>query len=143
MSEDFIAKSQITINIPIAKLWDAFINPATIKKYMFNTEVTSDWKEGSPIFWRGIWKDKPYEDKGIILKFVPEQTLQYSHYSPLTGAPDVPESYHTVTIELSPEAGGTQVTLTQDNNSTDEERQHSQQMWDSMLDGLKKLLESA
>jgi hypothetical protein len=33
------------------------------------------------------------------------------------------------------------VTLSQDNNATDEAREHSEQNWRMMLDGLKKLLE--
>ncbi|HEX9242589.1 MAG TPA: SRPBCC domain-containing protein, partial [Anaeromyxobacter sp.] len=54
-----------------------------------------------------------------------------------------PENYHTVTIELSSGSGGTQVVLTQDNNATEEAKQHSQENWEMMLAGLKKLLESA
>jgi hypothetical protein len=64
---------------------------------MFGT----DWKEGSPIVWQGEWQGKAYQDKGTILKIDQERVLQYSHFSPLSGQPDVPESYHTVTIELS------------------------------------------
>jgi hypothetical protein len=28
-------------------------NPEIIKQYMFGTNVISDWKEGSPIVWKG------------------------------------------------------------------------------------------
>jgi uncharacterized protein YndB with AHSA1/START domain len=101
MVENLIAKSSITVNVPVAKMWDALVNPSIIKQYMFGTEVVSDWKVGSPIVWKGIWKDKPYEDKGVILKIMPEQTLQYTHFSPLSGDPDVPENYHTLTYKLS------------------------------------------
>lgn len=142
MGNNLIAKSSITINVPVEKVWDALVNPLIIKQYMFGTEVISDWKENSPIVWKGIWKEKPYEDKGIILKLVPEKILQYTHFSPLSGTADVPENYHTMTYELSDVGEHTEVSLTQDNNSSEEELQHSQQMWDSMLAGLKKLLEN-
>jgi hypothetical protein len=33
------------------------------------------------------------------------------------------------------------VTLTQDNNPTEEARRHSEENWSMMLDGLKKLVE--
>ena len=102
MNDTFIAKAQVEINAPIANVWDALVDPATIKQYMFGTNVVSDWHEGAPIVWRGEWEGKPYEDKGKILQLKPEYVLQYSHFSPLSGQPDVPENYHTVTIELSP-----------------------------------------
>jgi uncharacterized protein YndB with AHSA1/START domain len=142
MIENLIAKSSISVNVPVIKVWDALTKPSIIKKYMFGTEVVSDWKVGSSIVWKGIWKDKPYEDKGVILKIVPGQTLQYTHFSLLSGAPDVPENYHTLTYELSAEGDNTRVLLSQDNNSTEEDLKHSQQMWNSMLAGLKKLLEN-
>ena len=142
MEKNLIAKSSIIINVPVAKVWDALVNPTVIKQYMFGTEVVSDWKENSPIVWKGIWNEKPYEDKGTILKLIPEKTLQYTHFSALSGATDIPENYHTLTYELSGVGGHTEVSLSQDNNSSEEDLKHSQQMWDSMLDGLKKLLES-
>lgn len=141
MENNLIAKSSITINVPVTKVWDALTNPSIIKQYMFGAEVVSDWKENTPIVWKGIWKEKPYEDKGVILKIVPEHILQYTHFSPLTGDADIPEHYHTLTYELSEANGHTGISLTQDNNSNEEDLKHSQQMWDSMLAGLKKLLE--
>ena len=137
-----IAKSSIAIDAPRAKVWHALTDPATIAKYMFGAKVESDWREGRTITWKGEWKGKPYEDKGKILKMKPEQTLQYSHYSPMSGAPDVPESYHTVTIDLSGKGDRTDVTLTQDNNASDAEREHSEQNWTTMLQSLKKVVES-
>src|SRR5690242_4971014 len=117
-----LAKAYTTINAPPAKVWDALVTPATIKKYMFGTDVTSDWKEGSKITWKGEWEGKSYEDHGKILQLKPGKKIQYSHFSPLTGKPDIPENYHTVTVELSPKGNQTDVHLTQDNNATDEER---------------------
>src|SRR5437763_13862494 len=103
MAKDFIAKASATIKAPVAKVWDALVDPKKIKQYMFGTEMVSSWKEGSPVTWKGEWQGKPYEDKGKILKLQPERVLQYSHFSPLSGLPDKPENYHTVTIELSPQ----------------------------------------
>jgi len=141
MKNTLIAKAHITISAPIAKVWDALVNPEMIKQYMFGTNAVSDWKEGSPIVWKGEWEGKPYEDKGVILQLKPERVLQYSHFSPLAGQADVPANYHTVTIELSPEEKGTILRLSQDNNSTEKDREHSEKMWGMMLTGLKKVLE--
>jgi uncharacterized protein YndB with AHSA1/START domain len=141
MNKGLIANVSTTINAPSAKLWQALVTPATIKEYMFGTTVTSDWVVGSPIVWKGEWQGRAYEDKGIILQVVPERVLEYSHFSPLAGVPDVPENYHIVTVELSPDGERTRVTLSQDNNPTEQARQHSEENWGMMLAALKQFLE--
>jgi uncharacterized protein YndB with AHSA1/START domain len=142
MRNTLIAKAQVDIHAPTAKVWRALVTPEVIKQYMFGTTVVSEWSEGSKIVWKGEWEGKRYEDKGVILQLKPERTLQYSHYSPLTGQPDVPENYHTVTIELASKRADTQVTLSQDKNATEEERKHSEENWVMMLTSLKKVLET-
>ena len=118
MDKELNARASVTISAPSEIVWDALVNPEAIKQYMFGTNVVSDWREGSPITWRGEWQGQPYEDKGVILQVRPGRTLQYSHFSPLSGLPDRAESYHTVTIELSGEGNRTRVSLAQDNNPT-------------------------
>ncbi len=141
--ENITAKATTTIDTPVANVWRALVTPETIKRYMFGATVVTDWKEGSPILWKGEWKGKPYEDKGEIVRVEPGRTLRYTHWSPLSGLPDVPENRHTVTIELEGQGAHTRVSLSQDGNRTDEERAHSEENWKSMLDGLKKVAESA
>lgn len=143
MADDFVAKASTTIQAFPAEVWDALVDPEKIREYMFGTNVSSEWKEGSPISWKGEWEGKPYEDKGVILQIKPPRVLQYSHFSPLAGLPDEPENYHTVTIELAEDgAAATNVTLSQDNNPTEKEREHSEKNWSMMLDGLKKFVEA-
>lgn len=141
MPDYLIAKAETKINAPIDTVWDALIDPNTIKKYMFGTTVTSDWKKGSSISWKGEWQGKAYEDKGRILDIVPGKKLSYSHFSPLSGLQDVPENYHTVTIDLGRKDNQTLVSLTQDKNETEQDKEHSQKNWTMMLESLKKLLE--
>ena len=139
--EGLVAEAATTINAPAAAVWEALTNPAKIKQFMFGTEAVSDWKQGSPIVWKGEWEGKGYEDKGVILGIEPQRRLQYSHYSPLSGAPDVPENYHTLTYELSEEGDMTRVALSQDKNANEEEREHSRAMWGKMLESLKGVVE--
>jgi uncharacterized protein YndB with AHSA1/START domain len=141
MGKNLIAKAEIRINATADRVWEALVTPEAIKQYMFGTNVVSEWQEGSPITWKGEWQGKPYEDKGVILKFQPRRTIQYSHFSPLSGLPDKPENYHTVTIDLSAEGNQTQVSLAQDNNATEEARAHSEKNWGMMLAAIKKFLE--
>jgi len=141
MNENFIAKASIAINASRQAVWQALMSPDAIKEYMFGARVDSDWREGSPISWKGEWQGKSCEDKGTILQVRPERRLQYSHYSPLSGLPDTPEHYHTVTIELAGNGTETEVMLAQDHNATEAARMHSEKNWKMMLDGLKKFVE--
>ena len=141
MNKGLVANASTTINAPSADVWQALVTPAAIKEYIFGTTVTSDWVVGSPIVWKGEWQGRAYEDKGIILQVVPERVLEYSHFSPLAGVPDVPKNYHIVTVELSPDGERTRVTLSQDNNPTEQAREHSEKNWGMMLAALKQFLE--
>jgi uncharacterized protein YndB with AHSA1/START domain len=141
VSRGFVAKQTVRINAPAARVWDALVNPHMIKQYMFGTTAVSEWKQGSTLTFKGEWQGKRYEDHGVIVRLEPERVLEYTHFSPLSGLPDTAENYHTVTIELSAENGGTTVSLSQDNNSTEQAREHSEKNWAAVLAGLKKLLE--
>ena len=141
-TQDRIAKATVTINAPVAKVWNGLVSPDVIKKYMAGATVVSDWKAGSSIVWKGEWKGKPFEDKGRILEIEPERHLKYSHYSPMSGEPDKPESYHTVTVDLAKVNGGVQVALSQDKNPSDKALAESEKNWKMMLEGLKKAVES-
>jgi uncharacterized protein YndB with AHSA1/START domain len=141
MNNKFTAKATSTINAPASKVWDALTDPSLIKQYLFGTEVNTDWQVGSPITYKGEWEGKTYEDKGKILQIEPEKLLVSTFWSSLAGLPDVPENYKTIQYELSPENGGTKLTITQDNNANQEEADHSAQNWNTVLDGMKKLLE--
>ena len=137
-----IAKASVSINAPAAKVWQALVTPEIVKQYMFGADVASDWKPDSPITWKGEWKGKPFEDKGTIITIEPERRLDYSHYSPTSGLPDKPENYHTVTYELVENDGKTNVDLSQDHNADQDAVKHSEQMWQQMLEGLKKVVEA-
>ncbi len=141
MNNKFTARATTTIHAPVSKVWQALVNPEIIKQYLFNTEVISDWKEGTPIIYKGEWQGKAFEDKGKILQIEPERLLRSTHWSPLSGVPDTPENYHTVTYTLSGKGDSTEVTITQDNNASEEEKEHSEQNWRTVLVGMRRLLE--
>lgn len=141
MQDNLIAKASTKVNAPIDDVWDALVNPAAVKEYMFGATILTDWNEGSSIVWRGEWKGKPFEDKGKVLRVGRPNILKYSHFSPLTGEADKPENYHTVTVELTGDKTTTSVSLTQDKNVTEEAREHSEKNWQGMLEGLKNFVE--
>ena len=141
MNNKYTAKATSTINASVSKVWDALTKPELIKQYLFGTEVNTDWQVGSPITYRGVWEGKPYEDKGKVLEIEPRKRLVSTFWSALAGLPDTPENYKTVRYELAPEGDRTKLTITQDNNATQEEATEAEKNWRMVLDGIKKLLE--
>ncbi len=137
----YISQVSLLIQAPASKVWEALTKPELIQKYLFGTQVTTDWKVGSPITYKGVWQGKPYEDKGTIIESEPGKLLVSTYWSSMAGLPDRPENYQTVRYELSPQAGGTRLTLTQDNNKTQADANHTTQNWKMVLEGLKKLVE--
>ncbi len=142
LDETFTAQSSVTIDAPVSKVWEAIVTPSLIKKYLFGTNVTSDWKEGSSIEYAGEYEGKTYHDKGVIKKLVPEKVFQSTYWSSMSGKEDKPGNYNLVTYILSVEDGKTIVTLTQDNIATSEERTHSTNNWDMVLQKLKEVVEA-
>ena len=142
MTHTRIAKSTITIYAQADKVWDAITNPEFIKQYLYGAQVITDWKEGSPIRYKGSYQGKDYEDKGSVLHVEPQKLLVITHWSPLSGTLDRPENYHTVRYNLEFENGRTHLTITQDNNASQEEQQQNANFWKTALKNIKRLLES-
>ena len=142
MSRGFEAIKTVTIDAPRAKVWDALTNPAKVRQYMHGTNISTDWKVGSPITWKGEWKGQSYVDKGTVLEVEPEKLLKNTHWSPIGGSEDTPENYHTITYELAEDGGKTTLTLTQDNNATQAEADTmAENNWAPVLLGLKETAE--
>jgi uncharacterized protein YndB with AHSA1/START domain len=138
---DHVATAEIEISASPEQVWTALTDREQIKKFMFGSEVETDWRPGSPIVWKGVFEGKEYADKGEILEVEPGRRLRVTHFSPLSGQPDVPENYHTLAYELEKRGSVTHVSLSQDNNATEEQAEHSAGMWAKMLTDLKENVE--
>jgi uncharacterized protein YndB with AHSA1/START domain len=143
MTKNFIATATTTIDASVDSVWAAITDPALIKEFMFGSTVKTDWAVGSSITYSGEWEGKPFEDKGIVVDVQPGRLLSTTHFSPLSGKEDSPENYHTVTYRLERDGESTTVTLTQDNNESAADAEHSADNWTLMLAGLKKVVEAA
>jgi len=115
------------IGAPPSRVWEVITSPELVKRYMPGTEVTTDWKVGSPIRWKGVLQDKVYESKGTITKVIPEQLLEYTYFSSTWRVEDAPGNYFTITYLLEKEREGTTVTLVVQGNI----------LYDEMEDELK------
>ncbi|RDV11701.1 ATPase [Arthrobacter sp. RT-1] len=141
MPGNHVATSSTVIDAPASHVWDVITDPGAVKEFMFGADLVTDWTVGGPMVWRGEWEGKAYEDKGYILEVEPGQRLVHTHFSPLGGEDDKPENYHTLTWTLEDQGGATRLTLSQDNNSTEEAAAHAQGMWDMLVADVKKIAE--
>ena len=141
MNHSLVVETSKTINAPSSKVWKALTTPSLIKKYMMDTQVSTDWKEGSPITYQGEYNGKKYQDKGVIKKIEPNKLLQTSYWSSMSGKEDKPENYNLVTYELHESNGKTQVKLIQDNVLSEKEKSHLTENWNSVLEKLKEVTE--
>jgi uncharacterized protein YndB with AHSA1/START domain len=143
MTGSHVATSAITIDAQASRVWDVITDPAAVKEFMFGADLVTDWTVGGPILWRGEWEGKPYEDKGTILDVEPGKKLVHTHFSPLGGEADKPGNYHTLTWTLEDQAGATRLTLSQDNNPSEDAAEHSKGMWDMLVADVKRIAERA
>lgn len=139
---NYVATAETEINASPERVWVALTDPKLIKRYMFGSDVETDWQQGSPIVWKGEYEGKAYQDKGKILEIEPEKHLKVTHFSPLSGLQDVPDNYHTLVYELTSHGDSTHLSLSQDKNGSQEEAGRSKGMWEMMLGGLKEVVEN-
>jgi uncharacterized protein YndB with AHSA1/START domain len=134
--------TSITVNAPAAKVWQALTDAEIVKKYFFGTNVVTDWKKGSPIFWRGEWEGKTYEDKGEILDIDPGKYVKYNYWSSMGGTEDKPENYVDVSYSLAEQDGKTVLTIGQERIKTVEAKEHSESNWQCIFGKMKEMVES-
>ncbi len=136
-----VATATVEIAAPPGRVWTALTDPDEIARYMFGSRVETDWAPGSPITWNGEYEGQPYQDHGEVLEVEQPRRLVVTHFSPLSGQQDTPENHHRVQYDLEETSGGTRLTLSQDNNGSEDEAEHSSQTWLAMLEGLKRSVE--
>ncbi len=133
--------ASIVIRASRDRVWKALTEPAAVKAYFFGTELETSWHPGSPLFFRGEWQGKQYEDRGQVLSFEPLHSLSYDYWSSFSGLEDKPELRQIVRYDLDEQDGGTRVRVHQSNFDTEERAGHSEQNWRGVLEALKKYVE--
>ena len=139
--ENIIARAEVEIHARPADVWSALTDPEAIAQYFFGARVTTDWRPGSRITWRGEYEGIAYEDKGEVVEVESDRRLTVTHFSPMTGLPDEPQNYHTITFDLEERGDMTRVSLVQDNNRGRAEAERAMENWTVMLRGLKDIIE--
>lgn len=149
MNQPLLVKNDIVINATTSKVWNALTNPQETKKYMFGCETVSDWKEGSPLLWRGTYEGREMVFvKGTIVRISPYHELAYTTIDPNNpNMPDIPENYLTVTYLLEDVHGQTHLTVSQGDYTAvaDGQKRYDEAMaaggWSTILEAIKKQVE--
>ncbi len=136
-----VATAEVLVAAPVERVWAALTDPAEVQKWMFGTTLETDWTPGSPISWSGEYQGRSYQDKGEVVEVNEPTTLVVTHFSPLTGQPDVPENYHRLVYHLSGDDTQTLLSLSQDNNADADEAAHSRENWMQALEALRNHVE--
>jgi len=142
--------SKISIKAPIAKVWDALVNPQQTKQYMFGCETVSDWKPGSELLWRGELNGAPMVFvKGKVVEIKSPTLLKYTVIDPNASYPDIPENYLNVTYSLAEQNGETTLTVIQDGfeGAAEGEKRYKDtynngEGWNPILQLIKKQVEN-
>ncbi len=137
----YVARAETDVKASRQAVWRVLTSNGSHPEIMFGAEIVSDWRIGSRIVWRGEWQGKAFEDHGVVIELEEPSRIVLTHFSPMSGQPDVPENYHSLRFELDEIPGGTHITLDQDNNPTLEAAQHSRANWAQMLAGVKAVCE--
>lgn len=140
MQTGYLITCKANIKASAAKVWEALTDPNIVKQYFFGSDQETDWREGSPIFWKGEYEGQPFSDKGEVLQYEPVHRLSYSYLSSFSGLEDKPENYLVVTYELFEDNDGTRLEITQ-SNYDEEKAEHCKKNWLMVIDGLKKIIE--
>ena len=135
---DYIVRKIVKINADPRRVWNALTDPELTKRYFFGCKVSSTWKPGGDIIFKGrsflIFK---YELKGKILKIEPGRKLVYSIIN-------TDNSTSTVTDVLSYLDGVTTLEITDNvgqGAGAEERFKKSEKGWGKVLKGLKKVVE--
>jgi len=135
----YIVKKRVTLNASPLVVWDALTNPEMTKKYFFHCGVYSNWREGSPITFKGkIFLIKNIELRGTIVRAEPGKLLKYT----LQNTKD--ESQSVITDQLTYENGKTILSISDDVGNgagADKRYKRSVKGWEKVLKGLKEVVE--
>ena len=139
MDKNHVSKNTIDIGADPSSVWKVLTDPEEAKKYYFGAEVVTSWKEGESIVFKGSYNGNDYEEKGTLLSVKPNLRLQYTHWSNLENLPDLPENYRIWTFDLQEDGKNTQLTVTEDNIPTLQQKERSDEFWKDVLQKIKAL----
>ena len=147
MGNPQIISNTITLQAPASKVWAILTEPSWVKKYMYDSDLVTDWVVGNPVLFKGVYEGQEMVFvKGYLKEIVPEKKLVYTVFDPNATYTDEPWNYLTVTYTLKEENGATTLTIEQGDYAKVEngENRYNDAVgaggWSGILDQIKQLI---
>lgn len=144
MVNDVIITRSVLLNATPERVWEALTHPGMTKQYLYNTEVSCDWKKGSSLYWKGNYNGKDINEEGKILDVIPGKMIKYSGFDRLVEGDLSRRGDIHITHEIIPERGKTKLLTTIDHFEGDETRaEYAAEQWDfEIMPRLQTLVET-
>jgi uncharacterized protein YndB with AHSA1/START domain len=151
MSSGTVIQS-ISVAAEPENVWKALTDPQAGEKWR-GADFRTDWLTGSPIDIEALVGTTPYRAMGTILRAEPPSLLQYNYWSRMSGLPDEPQSYSTITMTLAASGKATTLTVEQEVPPSPARRgpgwetgpeaglKHAEFYWRTRLPVLKRIVE--
>lgn len=133
--------SNVLINAPLEKVWDALTKPELVKLWQFGSVLTTSWEVGSSIEFVAEWQGQVFKQWGQVLAFHPHTSLKYSLFAPRPDLEDKPEHYFFMEYNLSRVQNQTFLKIVQDDNRPNAVQAAPQGEENSVLKALKDVAE--
>lgn len=141
--EELKIEHSIRIKRDQATVWEALTQSEWTRKYMYGSDVHSDWKKGSDIKWTGNYMGVDYILKGTIKEIDPGKMLSYTNFDPAGELEDIETNYLLITYRLKTIDGETEFMSTTENFNGNKARyEEAKQGWEMVMDIFKKVLEA-
>jgi uncharacterized protein YndB with AHSA1/START domain len=135
----------IRLNASSNAVWEALTEPELMKSWMSDSEIeiVTTWEVGSPIVInaQGVSYKTSFKNTGVVLQFLKDHVLEYSHLSSLSQLPDEAENYTLIKFILQPEDDHTLLELDLSNFPTESHYKHIDFYWTVTLEVLKRFVE--
>lgn len=139
-----IIDKKIDIKAPAAEIWKSLTDTTLMAKWMgdaaLDLDITTSWQVGAPIIIKGFHHAR-FENKGVVLEYLPDQILSYNFLSSLSRLPDKNENYTIIRFTIIPMEQHTSLELSLTNFPTDVIYHHLNFYWNTTLVMLKRAIE--
>ena len=139
-------RKSINLNAPVKAVWQALTQPELMKAWMSDSEIeiVTTWEVGSPVIVnvQGVSYKPAFRNTGVVLQFIKERVLAYSHLSSLSRLPDKASNYTLIMFTLQQHGEHTLLELDLSNFPTEAHYRHFDFYWMVTLEVFKRFLEA-
>ena len=138
-------RKSIRINASPNAVWEALTQPELMKSWMSDSEIEiiTNWEVGSPVIINvnEISYKTPFTNTGVVLQFVKNQVLEYSHLSSLSQLAHEAENFTLIRFTFQKEEDHTLLELDLSNFPTESHYKHIDFYWTVTIEVLKQFVE--